>query len=389
MKSRVYVDGLLMEWSEKFFDRGKSWGSPDRAAPVRAGRSRPESGKASSARHRGGTIRNAGGRLEARAVRGKLADLVRKSPEVMVKVYGGGRGMRQIRKHLRYVARADGARRFSDAAKADNASQADQAADVIVEDQDGFRIRGSEALRELADDWQNGEVLIEETSSRREAVNIVLSMPEGTDPIGVLKATRDFAAREFSNHKYAMALHTADTPHYDEDKEDPPSPNPHVHLVVRSAGKDGTRLNPRKSDLRRWREGFARALQEHGVDASATSRAHRLERGRGDRQAIRQMKEQRKPFTKPWRPKANPERIEKAKQTEKEILRRYAEVVQILIESEDPTDRVLAGALADRFGLRRPTPTAPEPGRGDRSTLREVEDSPIPRQRAGTNDLER
>jgi hypothetical protein len=381
VKSRVYVDGLLMEWGEKFFDRGKFWGSPDRAAPVSQGGARSQRAKASSARRRGGTIRNAGGRLEARAVRGKLADLVRKSPEVMVKVYGGGRGMRQIRKHLRYIARADGTPQSAEA------DQGDSAAEVIVEDQDGFRIRGSEALRELADDWQSGEVRVEETSNRREAVNIVLSMPEGTDPIAVLKAARDFAAREFSDHKYALALHTADTPHYDEDKEDPPSPNPHVHLVVQSASKDGTRLNPRKADLKRWREGFAQALQEHGVDAIATSRAHRLEHSRGDRQAIRQMKDRDKPFTKPWRPKAYPERIEKAKQTEKEILRRYAEAVHILTESEDPTDRILAGALADRFGLERPTPTRPEPDRG--GAIRNPDYRSVPRGRTGTDNLER
>jgi len=319
-------------------------------------------------------------------VRGKLADLVRKSPEVMVKVYGGGRGMRQIRKHLRYIARTGGARQSGEVADAD---KTDQAAQVIVEDQDGFRIQGRDAIRELADDWQNGEVHIEETSTRREAVNVVLSMPEGTDPIAVLKAARDFAAREYSSHKYVMALHTPETPHFDQDKEDPPSPNPHVHLVVQSAGEDGHRLNPRKADLQRWREGFAQALREHGVDAVATSRAHRLERGRGDRQAIRQMKDRGKPFTKPWRPKANPERTEKAKRTEQEILRRYTEAVQILIESEDPTDRVLAIALADRFGLQRPTPTRPEPERGERSTWRELQDLPVPRGRTGTDDLER
>jgi hypothetical protein len=380
----VFVDGLLMDWGATFFNKSKFWGTPERAAPVRAGRSKGRKSSGSGAR--GGTIRKAAGRLEARVVRGKLADLVRKSPEVMVKVYGGGRGMKHIRDHLRYIARTGGTREFGEVADAD---KADQAAEVIVEDQDGVRIRGRDAIRELADDWQNGEVHIEETSTRREAVNAVLSMPEGTDPIAVLKAARDFAAREFSNHKYAMALHTADTPHYDQDKEDPPSRHPHVHLVVQSAGKDGTRLNPRKADLQRWREGFASALREHGVDAVATSRAHRLERGRGDRSAIRHMKDQGKPFTKPWRPKASPERVEKAKQTEQDLRRRYAEVVQILVQSEDPTDRVLAGALADRFGLQRPTPTPPEPERGERSAFRDSEDRFLPQGRTGTDDLER
>lgn len=280
--------------------------------------------------------------------------------------------MKEIRAHLRYVARAG------------------KEGELALEDQDGFRSQGREAIREMADDWKYGEVKVEETSGRREALNIVLSMPEGTDPLAVKKAGRDFAARELFNHKYAMALHTIDTPHYDEDKDDPPSPNPHVHIIVQLAGKDGTRLNPRKEDLRRWRETFAEALREHGVEAVATSRAHRLNRGRGESQAVRQMKDRKKPFTKRRRtgPPAQ-ERAEHAKRTEKEILRRYAEVTQILVDSEDAADRLLAGALADRFGLNRPTPTPPEKGRGEPREAPAPDSSQAPRRRTGTDDLER
>ena len=32
-----------------------------------------------------------------------------------------------------------------------------------------------------------------------------------------------------------------------------------VRLTVKTAGLDGTRLNPRKSGIQRWREGFAEA----------------------------------------------------------------------------------------------------------------------------------
>jgi hypothetical protein len=243
--------------------------------------------------------------------------------------------MKQIRAHLRYVARAG------------------KEGEVTLEDQDGFRTQGVEAIRELAEDWQSGEVKVEEVSSRREAVNIVLSMPAGTDPIAVKKAARDFAANEFGSHKYAMALHTIDTPHYAGDREDPPSPHPHVHLIVQAAGKDGTRLNPRKADLHRWREGFAQALRDHGVEAVATSRAHRLNRARGESRAVRQMKDAGKPFTRA-RGAARPERIARSRATEAAILDRYRQVTQILARSVDPTDRVLAMALADRFGLEHP-----------------------------------
>jgi len=45
--------------------------------------------------------------------------------------------------------------------------------------------RGKESLPGLADDWGFGDSLIEDTSNRREALNIMLSMPRGTDPASV------------------------------------------------------------------------------------------------------------------------------------------------------------------------------------------------------------
>ncbi len=66
-----------------------------------------------------------------------------------------------------------------------------------------------------------------------------------------------------------------ETPLFDADTDQNPSPHPHVHLTVKAAGLDGVRLNPRKADLQRWREGFAEALREHGIEATTTSRIHR------------------------------------------------------------------------------------------------------------------
>ena len=92
---------------------------------------------------------------------------------------------------------------------------------------------------------------------------MIFSMPAGTPPEKVLAAVKDFAREEFgAKHRYAMVLHT-DEPH------------PHVHMVVRAMGYDGTRLNIRKATLREWRREFARHLREHGVAANATERAVR------------------------------------------------------------------------------------------------------------------
>jgi hypothetical protein len=104
----------------------------------------------------------------------------------------------------------------------------------------------------------------------RDAFHLVLSMPTRTDPLSVQRAARDFAKLEFSGFQYAMVLHTFET-----DPDPHPSAHPHVHMTVKAAGLDGVRLNPRKADLQRWREGFAEALREHGIEATTTSRIHR------------------------------------------------------------------------------------------------------------------
>jgi hypothetical protein len=107
-------------------------------------------------------------------------------------------------------------------------------------------------------------------STMRDSFHLVLSMPTGTDPLSVQRAARNFSTREFSGFQYAMALHTFET-----DPDPHPSPHPHVHFTVKAAGLDRVRLNPRKADLQRWREGFAEALCEHGIEATTTSRIHR------------------------------------------------------------------------------------------------------------------
>jgi hypothetical protein len=366
MTSKVYVDGLLVTWGEGFFEGMKLSPTrrPSNGGGVRRRKSKPGGGG------EGRTIGRVGGRLEARAVRGRLTALVSRAPQVMVKVYGGGKGAKQIREHLRYIGRQG---------------------EVQVEDADGLRTTDKSDIDELAAQFKDGPIPMQEVSTRREAINIVLSMPQGTDPMAVKKAARDFAVKEFPNHLYAMALHTIDTPHFAKDKDDPPSPHPHVHLIVKSEGFDGRRLNPRKADLHRWREAFAQAMRDHGVEAVATSRAHRLDRRRGDSRAVREMKAHGKPFTRRTRGPADQQRIDRAQGTERTILRRYAEVAQILAHSDDTTDRALATALAQRFGIEQPTPppheqtmATPEPSRGAAPVERHV-----PRNRTGTDDLER
>jgi hypothetical protein len=181
-------------------------------------------------------------RQRAMALRERIAaTVVRRAPQVMVKVTGGGRGMQAIVAHWCYISKNGR---------------------LEIEDERGQTMRGKEALRELADDWRFGGSLIEATSERREAFNVMLSMPRGSDPLSVVWAARQFAQVELADHKYLMVLHDHQA-------------NPHVHISVRAESKHGRRLNPRKGDLHRWRETFAQKLRERGIDAEATRQATR------------------------------------------------------------------------------------------------------------------
>ncbi|MCC5617916.1 hypothetical protein LC605_23090 [Nostoc sp. CHAB 5836] len=181
-------------------------------------------------------------RERANEVRRRIASMVAlRAPQVMVKVTGGGRGMKAIASHFRYISKAGR---------------------LELEDDMGMKISGRDAVRELAEQWRYGGARIREEGLRREAINVMLSMPWGTDPLCVQRAAREFAQIEFRDHRYVMVLHDHQA-------------NPHVHLSVRVESRFGHRLNPRKSDLRRWRELFAERLRGWGVDAGASSRGTR------------------------------------------------------------------------------------------------------------------
>jgi hypothetical protein len=217
------IDGVLITWGDRLFYPGN-----------RIAKANPPPRLSSDA-----------ARLHAAAIRQRIeATVVRRAPQVMVKVTGGGRGMKAIAAHFRYISK-DGR--------------------LEIEDQWGETMRGKHNLHELVDEWRFGGSRIPdeaEPGHRREAFNIMLSMPRGTDPLTVQRAAREFAKIELADHKYVMVLHDHQA-------------NPHVHLSVRAESMHGKRLNPRKADLHRWRETFAEKLRGWGVDAEATRQATR------------------------------------------------------------------------------------------------------------------
>lgn len=231
--------------------------------------------------------------------------------------------MVQIKNHLDYISRNG---------------------QIELETQDGEAVKGRRDLELLRDEWKYGGFQVAEESDVKEAFNIVLSMPEGTPAEAVKNAARDFAAREFEGHQYAMALHT-----YDTDPDSEPAKHPHVHLTVKARGLDGTRLNPRKADLQRWREGFAEALRAHGVEAVATPRQARLKTERGEKKSVQEMRRRGEALHSVGKFPASAERVEKARATETNIRRKYNILSTTLMASPDPSDQALAAELANRL----------------------------------------
>jgi Relaxase/Mobilisation nuclease domain len=175
----------------------------------------------------------------------QIARTVRRAPEVMVKVTGGGRSTGAVAAHFAYIS---GKGR------------------IDIETDEGQRI-DKEGQKELLKGWhleltpgqyRKGIDDRHAPRSLKLAHNIVLSMPRPTPPDKVLAAARVFAREHFgAKHQYAMALHT----HQE---------HPHVHLVVKAEGRDGLRLHIDKAMLREWREHFAELMRAQGVPANAT-----------------------------------------------------------------------------------------------------------------------
>nr|WP_087573456.1 MULTISPECIES: relaxase/mobilization nuclease domain-containing protein [unclassified Sphingomonas]AJW29642.1 hypothetical protein pJE1_220 [Sphingomonas sp. JE1] len=204
-----------------------------------------------------GSFRSGGGSVARRAdSRAVLARVVRRAPEVLVKVTGRKKGADHLGAHLAYIGRHG---------------------EIAVETRDGEVISDKRELEQIAQEWS--EPLTWRERATVSAVAMVFSMPEGTDAETVRQGAREAADRMLGdNHDYLMALHT-DTP------------RPHVHLTVQAEGLDGRRFDPRREVLFKFREAFAEALRSRGVECEATPRWTRGQGRAGTSMALAQMRE--------------------------------------------------------------------------------------------------
>ena len=297
------IDGVLLQWGDRLFYPGN-----------RIVHTRPQPKlSALAAKQRAAAIRE---RIEA--------TVVRRAPQVMVKVTGGGRGMKAIAAHFRYISKNGR---------------------LDIEDDRGDTSRGKAALQGLADDWRYGGTYIDDLGDRREAYNLMLSMPRGTDPLAVQRAAREFAKVELADHKYVMVLHDHQA-------------NPHVHISVRAESRHGRRLNPRKADLHRWRETFAEKLRDQGIEAEATRQATRGRDKNYD--TLWRLKARQDGRLRTTRPGFKASAA--AKSTRAQAVEAWMHVGRALAMSGDPADRNLAKSIA-AFVRDMPSTPAAEPRR--------------------------
>ena len=124
MQSRVELEGTLERRGEELLRPGlRRYGRPGKN--LRIGRLTP---------------------LGGATLRAGLRAIVRRTPEVMVKVTWGGRGMGAIKAQMAYISRRG---------------------ELAVENELGQRIQGREELAGVAEEWQVGGGLIPTISHRR------------------------------------------------------------------------------------------------------------------------------------------------------------------------------------------------------------------------------
>ena len=204
---------------------------------------------------------------------GQIGRVARRRPEVMVKVTGSARGLRGLKEHLAYITRNG---------------------KLVGERESGELILGATNVRGVAEEWW-ADCCRGRNARARDTINLILSMPPGTDAKAVADAASSFARKTFGDdYEYLLAHHNQNS--------DPKRPeNPHAHLTVKTRGKHGQWLNPRKHDLQAWREAFALELRERGVIAEATSRHVRGVVRKSKRQAIRHLDERNGSRVTQWK----------------------------------------------------------------------------------------
>lgn len=279
------VDAVLVQWGERLFYPQNRIVSPD-----------PPPWLQGSLHARAQSVRR---RIEATAIR--------QAPQAIVRFAGGGRGMRAIAAHFRYISRNG---------------------QLDMEDDRGELRTGRDSIRDIVNQWRYGGSLIEDVSHRREAFNILLALPHVASPRVIQDAARDFAKATLAGHRYVMVLHDHQA-------------SPHVHLVVKAESVSGERIRPWGGSLR-WRETFAEMLRARGADAEATRQSTRGQNR--NYEAIWRLRAKKSGVL---RNASEPTRTgESYMKSRAQAMQAWSNIMSALAESSNPQDRSLADRIA-------------------------------------------
>lgn len=182
---------------------------------------------------------------------GKLVskNMFRKNTEVVVKITSGSKNSQALSRHIDYISRKGNV-------------------ELITNDFDKYI--GEDEILEVKRIFKNEGAPIplykEGAKEKRHTINMVFSMKEHfTTPKEKLQQATIISLKKiYPNNFFVVAFH-GDTD------------NPHCHICLKIADKNGKRINPKKADLANLRAEFAKALNELGVEAKATKKQREVE----------------------------------------------------------------------------------------------------------------
>jgi len=273
------------------------------------------------------------------AMRKTLLNAVKRKPQVMVKITSFARSKEGLAAHLDYISRNGKNEVFDPTGGPFSAI----GAQMGLAARDALQHYGGELA---AGPIPEGPVGKKKGRPRsRVSMNLILSMPAGTDTGAFELAVRGFLSEQFRAHDHLFTFHD-DRDHY------------HAHVVVGLQGHAGCWLNPRKQDLLAWRENFAESLTRHGIAAEAMPA---YSRGKAKNGYRRDLEELRRRGT---REHPEPSPNYEAEIEERAIRRRADAWTRIAAHYTEAGDREAADAIrdfvADRYD-HHPAPGTEQP----------------------------
>ncbi|MGB5830466.1 MAG: relaxase/mobilization nuclease domain-containing protein [Thiohalocapsa sp.] len=267
----------------------------------------------------------------------------REAPQVMLKITSFSSSAQKLAAHLDYISRNGDNEVFD---RYGNRFSHLSAASENADAREAIQLYG----RELA---TASETPYKKKGGARSRVsmNMMLSMPAGTDKTAFELAVGDFLNREYGAFDYVYTFHD-DRDHY------------HAHVVVGLLGSDGRWLNPRKHDIAQWRQSFAESLQGHGIAARATPSYSRGKPKAGYRRDLAETEKRgtrRVPRPAPtYDAEKEKDAIEKRAQAWTRIATHYRESGEVAAAEQ------ISGFVADSFSGREAPDRATPSGRGGR-----------------------